>query len=68
MVPEWIVGLTAIAAFLCGIIVKIIVSVRSDAKGDSLLRMWAKSGSLGCLAMLSIWAAYFAIGWMIRQG
>ena len=66
MVPGWVIGLTVAASVLFGIIVKIIVSVRSDARGDGLLRMWAMSASLGCLAMLGILAACFVIFWLTR--
>lgn len=68
MVPTWIVGLVAIAAFLCGIIVQIFVWVRSRGKGEGLLWVMTKSGALGCLAMLGVWAAYFILGWLIWAG
>jgi hypothetical protein len=59
--PGWLVGITAIASFMAAVVVSMIVSIKSKAKGDGLLRMWAKQGCFGALAMLGVWAAYFII-------
>lgn len=60
--PEGLVYLVLVASFMAAIIVSGIVSVRSMAKGDSLLREWWKRILYGTLAMIAVWAAYFLIG------
>jgi general stress protein CsbA len=38
MVPEWIVGITAVGSFVAGFVVQTIVRVRSAANDDGMLR------------------------------
>jgi len=59
--PYWLVGLVVIAACLSAVIVSMLVSIRSTARGDSLPKMWAKQGCSATLAMFGIFAAYYAI-------
>ena len=59
--PYWLVGVIAITSFLSAVIVSMLVSIRSTARGDGFLRMWAKQGCFGALAMLGVWAAFFII-------
>jgi hypothetical protein len=65
MVPEWIILLVAVAAFLCGAFVQVIASIKSKAKGEGSMRRLSKSASLGCLAMLGVWAASYIVGWSV---
>jgi hypothetical protein len=65
---EGLIGLTLAASFVAAMLVSAIVSARSIAAGDGLLREWWKRGLYGILAMIAVWAAYFILGFLFAAG
>jgi len=54
----WLIGF---AAFLAAAIASTLVSVRSRARGDGLLKTWAKQGCAATFAMFGVLAAWMVI-------
>lgn len=64
--PTWLTILVACVAFVAGLIASMLVSIRSRASGDSLLKTWTKQTCVGILAMAGVFAAYFALFGLTR--
>jgi hypothetical protein len=64
--PYWLVALVCCAAFVASVVASMLVSIRSRAHGESLLRTWTKQVCAGLLAMLAVFAAYFVIFGLVR--
>ena len=64
--PEWLAILVVAAAWIAGLIASALVSIGSKARGESLVRMWAKQGCFATLATFGVLAVYFLVFNLVR--
>ncbi|MGY4397024.1 hypothetical protein ACVWZA_002215 [Sphingomonas sp. UYAg733] len=60
-----IVGLTALASFIAGMIANNYAASTSIVRGDSIWTGWRRRALFGTAAMIAPWAVYFLVGGLI---
>ena len=63
-----LLALIAVVSVAAGFLVGAEVQRRSHAKGEGLLPMWLKGWVAGTVAMIVVWALYFATARMLGPG